>query len=161
MSPWRRNVPKTGLIDAGARQRKHRRALVDADRARRPRGEKLEHAACARAKIEQIAERLFADHGDERRFDPFLRRMQRADLIPIGGARGEIGRRLLAARLARNVEADAVGVHDRVGRIETAQPFASQRPPGSARRKKAQAPSRCRVASPASTSSRRWRETRG
>ena len=34
-------------------------------------------------------------------------------------------------------------------------------PPGSARRKKAQAPSRCRVARPASTSSRRWRETRG
>ena len=54
--------------------------------------------------------------------------MQRADLIPIGGARGEIGRRLLAARLARNVEADAVGVHDRIGRIETAQPFVRQRP---------------------------------
>jgi len=54
--------------------------------------------------------------------------MQRADLVPIGGARGEIGRRLLAARLARDVEADAVGVHDRIPRIETAQPFVRQRP---------------------------------
>ena len=121
------NVPQARLIDAGARQRQHRRALVDADGARRPRGEKLEHAAGARAEIEQIAERLCADHGDERRFDPLLRRVQRADLVPIGGARGEIGRRLLAPRLARDVEADAVGVHDRIGRIETAQPFARQR----------------------------------
>ena len=129
MSPWRSETClQAGLIDAGARQRQHRRALVDADGARRARGEKLEHAPGAGAKIEQIAERLRADHVDERRFDPLLRRMQRADLIPIGGARGEIGRRLLAARLARNVEADAVGVHDRIGRIETAQPFARQRP---------------------------------
>ena len=84
--------------------------------------------AGAGAEVEQIAERLFADHGDERRLDPLLRRVQRADLVPIGGARGEIGRRLLAPRLARDVEADAVGVHDRIGRIETAQPFARERP---------------------------------
>ena len=102
--------------------------MVDPDRARGARGEKLEHAAGAGAEIEQIAERLHADHGDQRRFDPLLRRMQRADLVPIGGARGEIGRRLLAPRLARDVEADAVGVHHRIGRIETTQPFARERP---------------------------------
>src|SRR5580693_7290371 len=43
-------------------------------------------------------------------------------------ARGEIGRRLLAPRLARDVQADAVRVHDRIGRIETAQPFVRQSP---------------------------------
>ena len=98
----------------------------------------------------------------ERRFDPLLGRMQRANLIPIGGARGEIGRGLLAARLARNVEADAVGVDDRIGRIETAQPFARQRRrpvrPGERRPRR---PRAVASASPASTSSRRWRETRG
>ena len=120
-------MPEAGLIDASARQRQHRRALVDADCARRVRGEELQHAPSAGAKIEQIAERLRADDVEERGFNPLLRRMQRADLIPIGGARGEIGGRLLAARFARNVEADAVGVHDRIGRIETAQPFMRQR----------------------------------
>ena len=90
--------------------------------------EKLEHAAGAGAEVEQIAEGPIADHGDERRFDPLLRRVQRSDLVPIGGARGEIGGRLLAPGLARDVEADAVGVHDRIGRIEAAQPLARQRP---------------------------------
>src|ERR1700722_18775580 len=46
------DVPEAGLIDASARQRQHRRALIDADGAGRPRGEKLEHAARARAEIE-------------------------------------------------------------------------------------------------------------
>ena len=95
--------------------------MVDADGAGRPWGEQFEHAARARAKIEQVAEGLRADHVDERRFDPLFRRMQRTNLIPIACARGEIGRCLLAARLARNVESNAVGVYDRVRRIETAQ----------------------------------------
>jgi len=93
---------------------------------RRPRSKKLEHAACAGAQIEQIAERLCADHGDERGFHPLLRRMQGADLIPVRGAGGEIGRRLLAARHARNVEADTVGAHDGICRIEPAQPLPRQ-----------------------------------
>ena len=121
-------MPEARLIDAGPRERQHRRALVDPDCARGARGEKLEHAAGAGAEVEQIAERLHADHGDQRRLDPLLRRMQRADLVPIGGAGREVSCGLLAPRFARDVEADAVGVHHRISRIETTQPFARERP---------------------------------
>ena len=71
---------------------------------------------------------LRADHGDERRLHPLLRRVKGADLVPIGSALGEIGRRLPAPGLARDFEPGAVGVDDGIGRIETAQPIARQRP---------------------------------
>ena len=73
------DVAKAGLIDAAAGERQHRRALVDADRARGAGGEKLEHPPRSGAEIEQVAVRLFADHRDERRLDPLLRRVQGAD----------------------------------------------------------------------------------
>src|SRR5208282_6301763 len=122
-----RNMAKAGLIDAAAGERKHRRTLVDADGSRRARGQKLEHPPGAGAEIEQIAERFFADHGEERRLHALLRSMQRADRVPIRGALGEISRRLPAPRLARDFEAGAVGVDGRIGRIEAAKEIARER----------------------------------
>ena len=97
----------------------------------------------------------------ERRLDPLLGRMQRADAVPVGGALGEIGGRLLAARLARASSRARSALQRRIGRIEPGDEIARERAARSARRKNAQAPSRWRSASPASTSSFRWRETRG
>ena len=63
--------------------------MVDADRARRARREKLQHPAGPRAEVEQSSERPVPDHGDERRLDSLLRRMQGANHVPVGGALGE------------------------------------------------------------------------
>ena len=103
------HVAQAALVDARARQRQHRRALVDADGALGERRDELEHAAGAGAQVEQRADRLVADHRQDRGLDPFLRRVQGADGVPIGGALGEIGGGLLAARLARQRKPRAVG----------------------------------------------------
>ena len=50
-----------------------------------------------------------ADHGEQRRLDPFLRRVQGADVVPVGSLLGEIGRGLPAPGLARDFEPGAVG----------------------------------------------------
>ena len=67
-----------------------------------------------------------ADHGDQRRLDPFLRRVQGADLVPIDSALGEIGGSLPTPGLAHHLEPRAVGADNGIGRIETAQPVARQ-----------------------------------
>ena len=54
MSPWRSWTLRRPLcVDARARDREHRRALVDADGAVGARREQFEHAAGAGAEIEQ------------------------------------------------------------------------------------------------------------
>ena len=123
-----RDIAQAGLINAGPCEREHCRALVDADRTRRPRAEKLEHAASASAEIEQVAVRLRADHGDQRRLNSLLRRVEGADLVPVGSALGEIGGRLPAPGLAHDFEPGAIGADHGISRIETAQPVARQRP---------------------------------
>ncbi len=96
-------------------KREHRRALVDADRAIGERGEQFQHAAGAGAEVEQRADALPSRHREDRRLDPLLRRMQRANAIPVGGAFGEIGGGLLAPRFARRVRAarDRIAASDR------------------------------------------------
>ena len=101
--------------------------MIDADGAVGARREQFEHAAGAGAEIEQAADRLVADHREDRRLDPALRRVQRADGVPVGGALGEIGRRLLAPRLARRRQPRAVGGEGRVGRIDAGDQRARQR----------------------------------
>ena len=64
------HVAQAALLDARARERQHRRALVDADGAVGARREQFEHAAGAGAEIEQAADRLVADHRQDRRLDP-------------------------------------------------------------------------------------------
>ena len=152
---------RPACVDARARDGEHRRALVDADRALGERGEQFEHAAGAGAEVEQRVKRRVADEREDRRLDALLGRMQGADAVPVGGALGEIGGGLLAPRLARDFEPRAVGCS--VGSSGARRPMRSRAsaPPASASRKNAQAPSRWRSASPASTSSLRWRETRG
>ena len=54
-------------------------------------------------------------------------RVQRADRVPVGGAVGEIGRRLLAPRFARRRQPGAVGGERRVGRIEARDQRAGER----------------------------------
>ena len=120
------HVAKARLVDAAARQRQHRRALIDADGADRARSEQFQHAPGAGAQIEQAAERLFADERQKRRLDPFLGRVQGADAVPVGRLLGEIGRGLLAPRLARDFEPGAVaGEHGVVG-IEPADAIADE-----------------------------------
>ena len=155
------NVLEARLIDAGAGERQHRGALVDADRADRARSEELQHPPRPGSEIEQIAERRFPEHVDQRRLDPILGGVQGADAVPVGGLLGEIGGGLPTARLAGDLEPGAVGGQRRVGRIEPAHEIAGERAAASARRKNAQAPSRWRSASPASTRSFKWRDTRG
>ncbi len=62
----------------------------------------------------------------ERRLDPLLRSMQRADPVPVGGLLGEIGGGLPAPRLARGLEPGPVGGQSRVGRIEPADKVAGE-----------------------------------
>ena len=122
-----RDVAQAGLIDAGSRERQHRRALIDADRARRRglRSSSMRPVPVPRSSRLRYGFR--ADHGEQRRLDALLRRVQSADLIPIDGALGEIGRGLPAPGLAHDLEPGAVGADHRIGRIETAQPVARQR----------------------------------
>ena len=124
------DVAQAALADARARNRKHRRALIDADGAIGARREQFEHAAGPRAEIEQAANRPVADHRQDRRLDPALRRVQRADRVPVGGALGEIGRRLLAPRFARRRQPGAVGGEGRVGGIDAGDERARQRAAG-------------------------------
>ena len=63
-------------------------------------------------------------------FDPALRRVQCADRVPVGGAVGEIGRRLPAPRLARRRQPGAVGGEGRVGGIDAGDQRARQRAAG-------------------------------
>ena len=104
--------------------------MIDADGAVGARREQFEHAAGPRAEIEQAADRPVADHRQDRRLDPALRRVQRADRVPVGGALGEIGRRLLAPRFARRRQPGAVGGEGRVGGIDAGDQRARQRAAG-------------------------------
>ena len=63
---------------------------------------------------------------EERRLDPLLRRMQRADPVPVRRLLGEIGRRLPAPRLARDLEPAPVGGEGRVGGVEPADEVARE-----------------------------------
>ena len=62
----------------------------------------------------------------ERRLDPLLRSMQRANPVPVRRLLGEIGRGLLAPRLARGLEPDPVGAERRVGGVEPADEVAGE-----------------------------------
>ena len=78
----------------------------------------------------RCANRLFANHRHHRRLDPFLGRVQRADAVPVGGALGEIGGGLAAARFSGHRQPRAVGDEHRVGRIEAGDQIAGQRAAG-------------------------------
>ena len=80
----------------------------------------------AGAEIEQIAERLVAEHLKEGGFDPLLRRVHRTDTVPVSRLLGEIGGRLPAPRFARAFEPAPIGGHDGVDRIEAPDEFASE-----------------------------------
>ncbi len=116
------DVAQARLIDAAARQRQHRRALVDPDRADRARGASsssirpvpVPRSRRLRNGLSPIIERSAASTRSSGR-------VQGADAVPVDRLLGEIGRRLLAARLARDLEPGPVGAQDRVGRIEPAR----------------------------------------
>ncbi len=102
-------IAQAFFSDAGAREVQHRRVLIDADGAVGERRDQFQHAARAGAEIEQRVNPLVADQFEDGRFDPLLRRVHGADAVPVGGALGEIGRRLLAPRFARHFQPRAVG----------------------------------------------------
>ena len=124
------DVAQAALTDARARDRQHCRALVDADGAIGARREQLEHPTRAGPEIEQAADRFVADHRHDRHLDPALRRVQRADRVPVGGALGEIDCRLPAPRLARRGQPAAIGGEGRVGGIDAVDQRARQRAAG-------------------------------
>ena len=151
-------------VEPGARERQHVEREVDAEPALELRAEQLEHAAGAGAEIEQRAERPVGERGADRRLHRLVGDVQRADAVPLGGMRLEIGLRGGGARGAHLGEPLAVARDDRVvarRAAPTSERIASAAAPCSARRKNAQAPSRKRATSPASASSLRWREMRG
>ena len=127
--------------------------------------EQLQHAAGAGAEIEQRSGYgSLGQRRRDRRLDRLVGDMQRADAVPLGGMCAEISLRGLGARGAHGGEPLAVARDGRIGRIEPREQRARRarrRAPCSARRKKAQAPSRKRSTRPASASSLRWREMRG
>ena len=120
------HVAQSALIDAAPGQRQHRRALVDADSARGVGRQQFEHPSRSRAEIEQAAIRLRADHRHERRLDPLLRRVQGANPVPVRRLLGEIGRRLPAPGLARDLEPSPIGAERRIGRIQPADDVAGE-----------------------------------
>ena len=65
-----------------------------------------------------------ADEIEDRRLDPLLGRVHCPDVVPIAGALGEIGRRLLAPRLARDFQPGAIGLQRRIGGRDAADQFA-------------------------------------
>ena len=100
-------------------------ALWSTPTARAARGrEQFEHPPRAGAEVEQVAVGLAADHREQRRLDPLLRRMQRTDRVPVGCSLGEIGRRLPAPGLARDLEPAPVGAEGWVGGVEAANQIA-------------------------------------
>ena len=128
------------------------------------RREQFEHAAGAAADVEQACDRRCAvDRRDDRGLDLGFRRVQRA----ISSQSGAVRRNIACARAARAARTSA----------RRSRSAASAGSPGSSRArmsrasaaagpfpatwKNAQAPSRWRSTSPASTSSFRWRDTRG
>ena len=110
------HIAQAGLIEPGAGDGEHGGALVDADGVIGERRDELQHAAGAGAQIERLANALAPQRLENRGFDALLRRVHRANAVPVGGALGEIGGGLLAARFAGHVEPGAVGLqHGIVG----------------------------------------------
>ena len=107
-----------GALKIGARDGKHRRREVDAERALVAAGEKLQHAAGAGADIEHGAEGPLPGALKHRRLDLPLRHMQRADGVPAAGMLGEIALGGVAVLLLQGREALAVALQPRVARIE-------------------------------------------
>ena len=81
------DMPQARLIDMGARQRQRGRALVDADRARRPRSEKLERAPVPVPRSSGLRNGFAPIMATSAASTRSSGGVQRADLIPIGGAR--------------------------------------------------------------------------
>ena len=148
----------------GARQQQHVEREIDAEAALEIGAEHFQHAAGAGAEIEQRAERPVGQRVADRGLDRLVGDVQLADAVPFGGVGAEIVLRGGGARGAHRGEPLAVARDHRVLRdraARSASRASSALPPPSASRKNAQAPSRKRSTSPASTSSLRWREMRG
>ena len=107
-------MAKPTLSEARPGEREHRGALIDPDRARGERGDQFEHAAGAGAEVEDRVNAGVADEIEDRRLDALLRRVQRADVVPVGGAFCEVRRGLPAPRLAGDFQPGAVGLQRRI-----------------------------------------------
>ena len=95
--------------------------------ARAARGaEQLQHPAGAGAEVEQRLHRGVADEVEDRRLDLRVGGVHGADAVPLGRLGGEIGRRLLAPRLARQLQPGAVGGERRIGGGDAGQKVARQ-----------------------------------
>ena len=105
--------PHLTMLDARARKTvardgQHFRAHIDADTVPDLRRQQFEHPAGAGARIEQRLHRLQAQHGRDGGFNILLRRVQRADALPIGGVCLEESRSFGGARFAHGRQAPAV-----------------------------------------------------
>lgn len=93
-----------------ARDRKHLGTCVHADRAARIGGEQLQHPARTGAGIEKVLDSGAAEIAQDRGFDIFFGRVQRADLLPLRGIRFEERGRFGGARLTHLCKALRIGV---------------------------------------------------
>ncbi len=140
------DVAQARLVDAAARASASIAALWSTPTARTARGASSSSMRPVPVPRSSRLRNGFSPiMASERRLDPLLGGVQGADAVPVGRLLGEIGRGLLAARLARDFEPGAVGGERRVGGIEPADEVAGERRRRrSARRKNAHAPSRWR-----------------
>ena len=122
------HVAKSALRDARAGEAEHRRALIDAHGAHGERRDQFEHSARAGSQIQHRLNRRVSDHREDRRLDALLGRVQRADAVPIGGAFGEIGGRLLAPGLARDFQPGPIGSQSGIVGRDAGDQIARERP---------------------------------
>jgi hypothetical protein len=107
-----------GSFEVGAGDRQHGVARIDADGAQRARADELQHAAGAGAKVEEGADRAVADCIPDGSLHRLLRRMQRADAVPIRGKAGKERLRRLGAGAAHGGQPRPVGGKLAVGGIK-------------------------------------------
>ena len=86
------------MLQFGPRDAQHGEALVERDDPLGGAGEYLRHPARPGPDIEQATERIIVQRRGQRMFDLLVRTVKAADLVPILGMIGEIGRRLFLAR---------------------------------------------------------------